>query len=324
MQKASNKIIDISPLLNLIGMQSAEFKIVETPAMYSYKQKLEDNWAYYSAFGFQALKKILEKDNLSVKNMAIVGIGSGVEGIEALEVFPKLQNLVISDIDQEILVGAVKNILPAAGKTNLRSFIGSFAEPMQTLPYKFDVIHGNIPNLPSKENQDLSLGAEKGTFLPTITYEAYRPPLKFTRWAMAAQYAYLQSAKKAIAPGGLVLTELGGRMPLERVLELFNQCRLKAQEIIAGFKEQTEGLIDFQGYHEIEQQYGMEFDFYLYKKSKALMRKKGISNPSTQISGQELKNLLLPYRVNAAQALGLFHKGIAVGHTVHIFMGTNL
>ena len=324
MQSLKNKIINISPLFQKIGLKTDALSIVETPEMYSYKEKIEDNWAYYTAVGFQALEKILEQEKKLVQSIGIVGIGSGVEGIAALKVFEGLKNLVISDIDQEILVGAVKNVesLAVGSNVEILPMIGSFAEPMQSLPYKFDLIHGNIPNLPSGENQELKFGDEKGTFLPSLTFERYNPPVKFTKWAMAAQVAYLQSAKKVLSPTGSVLTELGGRMPLSVVEGLFKECGYKMQEMLVGFKEQTEAEMDFQGYHQVEKEFGVEFDFYLYQESEKIMRQQGIENPTTQISGEKLKELLSKNRVNASEALKLFNQGAAVGHTVHIFRGT--
>lgn len=79
--------------------------------------------------------------------------------------------------------------------------------------------------------------------------------------------------------------------------------------------------MDFIGYHEFEKEYGVEFDFYLYKKSLGVLRRNGFRNP-TNLSGEELKELLRPYRVNAGQAIELYRQGLGVGHTVHILRGS--
>jgi len=324
METNLNKQVNITPLLQKAALGNGNVAITETPGMYTYKTKVEDNWAYYTAEGFKILKKILEHEKKPAGNFAIVGIGSGVEGILALKVFAGgLDNLVVSDIDNEILKGAQANILSTAKQyqTTFLQLIKSFTEPMQALPFKFNVIYGNIPNLPSKVGQDLKFGDEKGTFLPIDTFQKYGPPPEFAKWAMAAQYAYLQSAKKVLKAGGSILTELGGRMPLETVQKLFDTCGFKMDEILVGFKEQTEPLMDFAGYHEFENRYGVKFDFYKYEESKKLMEEKGITNPTNLISGENLKKLLAPFKVNAGQALELFKQGIAVGHTVHIFRG---
>ncbi|MBI2356420.1 MAG: hypothetical protein HYV13_04425 [Candidatus Doudnabacteria bacterium] len=199
--------------------------------------------------------------------------------------------------------------------------VGSFCEPIEQSGITVDFVHANIPNLPARETEDLSKGAEKGTFLPAQLYDAYHPPGEFEGWALAAQYAYLTSARKIIPPGGSVITELGGRVPYAQIHKLFDAVGLRMQEVIAGFKEQTEALIDFEGYHRLEEKYGTEFEFYEYERSLRLLHESGITNPTHEISGEEVKQLLKPYKVSAREALKLFHQGISVGHTVHLFRG---
>ena len=152
-------------------------------------------------------------------------------------------------------------------------------------------------------------------------YEGYNPPEKFVRWALGAQFAYLSSAKEVIRPGGTIITELGGRVPLQLVRDLFQELDLEFQEIVTGFKEQTEALIDFQGYHRLEKQYGVEFEFYLYQKSFALLKQEQIKNPTAEFSADQIKTLLAPHKVSAKKALELFRQDVAVGHTVHLFRG---
>ena len=191
---------------------------------YPHKERVEDNWAYYTAVGFKRLKELLEQEGKRAKEIGIVGIGSGVEGIAAARIFrPDLRRLVVSDIDYDVLNGSEDNIRNSTRGSGVEVIAvkGSFAEPMAQAGYKLDLIHGNIPNLPSTGSEDLTQGAEKGTFLPSSLYEGYSPPDKFVGWAMGAQYAYIQSAKKALAEGGSVVTEFGGRVPLELVKELF-------------------------------------------------------------------------------------------------------
>jgi len=93
------------------------------------------------------------------------------------------------------------------------------------------------------------------------------------------------------------------------------------EEVIVGFKEQTEALIDFMGYGKFEEEYGVSFEFYLYEESKKLIEEKKIENPTFTMKGDELKKLLEPYKVSSQRALELLKKDIAVGHTVHLFRG---
>ncbi|MFH1253744.1 MAG: hypothetical protein V1664_05470 [Candidatus Uhrbacteria bacterium] len=318
------KNVDITSLFTACGIEISPVSIVETSGMYPFKNKIEDNWAYFTTAGLQVLSETLAREGKVIKDVGIVGICSGVEAIAVLHIFQKnLQRVVVTDIDDEILKGTMYNLKKFLGEALVQIVpaVGSFCEPIKKLRIKVDLVHANIPNLPASGTEDLSLGAEKGTFLPAQLYEGYNPPEKFVGWALGSQYAYLQSAKEVTKDGGTIITELGGRVPLPLVQELFDSVGLKLEEIVSGFKEQTEALIDFTGYHRLEEKYGTEFEFYLYNESKDLLNKQGIKNPSADISAQDLKNLLEPFKISAGRALELWPQKIPVGHTVHLFRG---
>lgn len=321
-------MVNITKLFKKCGFNIGSVKIKETSGMYPYKNNVENNWAYFSAKGLKRFKEILEQNKKTFSSAGIVGIGSGVEGMVATEIFKKqLKKLIITDIDNEILDGAVENIKNYIKiyckntKTKLVPLVGSFCEPIRRAKQKVDFIYGNIPNLPATGKEDLERGAEKGTFVPASLYNKYKPAKEFIAWALAAQYAYLVGAKKILNNGGAVITELGGRVPIKIINKLFNKCGFKMEEIIVGFKEQTEALIDFVGYSRLEKKYGVQFEFYKCKESIALLKKLKIKNPTHKITGDEIKKLLLPYKISASEALLLYKKGIKIGHTVHLFKG---
>ena len=317
-------VVDVSEIFKVAGICYAPVNITQTTGMYPHKPRLEDNWSYYTAVGLTNLFKL----GVRPRTAAIVGIGSGVEGVAATKVFrDSLRTLTITDVDNVVVNRARENITDNLTKpTNIRvrSLIGSFCEPLTNQEIRADLIHANIPNLPTAKGTNLRGGAEKGTFLRPKMYLSYNPPKKYIELALGAQYAYIKSAIRAITVHGSVITEVGGRVPLFLLKELFEENGIKCEEVLVGFKEQTEALIDFTGYHRFEEEYGVEFDFYLYKDGLKTLRDSGISGNITDISGGELKRLLKPYRVTAGKAIELFHKGIAVGHTVHILKGTRV
>lgn len=314
--------MNLNSFLNSVGLQSDSIELTETSGMYPHKAKHEENWSYFTAFGFKYLKEKFKAENKRVDTVAIVGIGSGVEGILAAKIFaPDLKHVVISDIDCEVVDGAFLNIKNSlSSEIEITSLIGSYTEPIETTGILPDLIYGNIPNLPSM-NQDLSQGAEKGTFVPETVYLGYNPPEKFVGWALASQYSYLKSAQKVLSENGSVVTALGGRMPYSLMEELFAECGLKFEEILVCFKEQTEALIDFEGYHKLEKAHGVTFEFYRYEESLNLLKEKGIENPTNRFTGREINDLLEQYKVSAGEALELYNQNIAVGHTVHILRG---
>ncbi len=322
-QNSKTAQVNVSNIFMAAGIPSGSVIIEQTEGMYPHKEELTHNWSYFTVAGF----KHLYDRKVWPGTVAIVGVGSGVEGIAAEKVF-RPRNLIITDVDDEVVSGARRNIkrnLPKRSKLAIMLFVGSFCEPLKSTGLKMDLIHANIPNLPAPKGADLSKGAEKGTFLRPALYEGYNPPHKYIRWALGAQYAYIQSAKEVLAETGSVLTEVGGRVPLSLLNELFTENGFKCREALVGFKEQTEALIDFIGYHEFEKAYGVAFDFYRYERSLLTLKEHCIEgNIAEKMSGDELKELLLPHRVTAGDAIELYHQGIAVGHTVHILQGTKV
>jgi len=321
---SSNKTVDVTPLFQAAGIPTSPLTVIETAGMYPYKAKVEDNWAYYTAVGCKRFKELLDAEKKNVCDIGIVGICSGVEGIAIAKIFSgTLRRLIVTDVDEEILEGTVVNINRAMVEetTTVIPLVGSFCEPIEHAGYTVDFVHANVPNLPAGGEENLSRGAEKGTFIPSTFYETYSPPQEFVSWALAAQWAYLQSARRVVPKGGSVLTELGGRVPLELVRKLFDECKLAFSELIVGFKEQTEALIDFEGYHRLEKEHGVAFEFYPYEQGRKLLKRNGISNPTFKVSGEEIKKLLASQKVSAGEALALHKKGVPVGHTVHLFRG---
>ncbi|MDO8620549.1 MAG: hypothetical protein Q7R64_04360 [bacterium] len=314
--------VDVSDILNAAGIACKGIIIEQEPGMYPHKKRISDNWSYFTAATFRHL---YAEHNASPSSVAIVGIGNGIEGSAAVRAFPSsLKTLYISDVDEGVVAGASRNIrrnLPKRSRVKIEPFIGSFCEPLVERGVRADIVFANIPNLPAAQGADLSGGAEKGTFLRPELYEGYHPPQKYIKWALGAQYAYLMSAKDALTERGSVFTEVGGRVPLALLSELFEETGYRAEEVLVGFKEQTEPLIDFLGYRAFEEEYGVAFDFYKYEPALATLEEFGKGN-IIQESGEVCKTALERHRVTAGEAVQLFHRQVAVGHTVHIIKGT--
>ncbi|MAG01961.1 hypothetical protein CMI42_01375 [Candidatus Pacearchaeota archaeon] len=326
-ERIEGKIVDITPLFERAKIKTGKLTIIETDGMYPYKPKIEDNWAYFTAVGMKHLKTLFDKEGKKIESGGIVGICSGVEAIALKFIFKDdLKHMIVTDVDGDILKGTMHNLNNTVkdSKMKITPLVGSFCEPIEKNGSFVDFVHANIPNLPSTGEEDLTKGAEKGTFLDSSLYNKYNPPEKFIKWAMGAQYAYIKSARKVLKKGGSIITELGGRVPLDLVKELFTECGLRMEEVIVGFKEQTEALIDFRGYGRFEEEYGVSFEFYLYNESKELIEENKIENPSLVMKGDELKKLLEPHKVSSLKALELHRRGVAVGHTVHLFRGVKI
>jgi len=321
--------VDVSPLFRAAGLETRGLQpIHETSKMYPFKNgDVTQNWSYFMISGLRKLQETLVQNYQKLpENIGIVGIGSGVEGIAAARIFHEsIRRLFVTDIDQKILEGAVSNIKRNVDtkKVEVVGHVGSFAEPLEAKEVQLDLIAGNVPNLPSAQDQKLRSGADLGTFMPRGLYEKYTPPEKFVKWALGAQYAYLTSASRVVREGGSALTLVGGRFPLPLVKELFEAAGFgSSNEVIAGYKEQTEPEPDFKGYSKFEAGFtDVSFDFYVQKAAEQILANANIENPTSRHTGVQIKGVLKDQRKSALAALVLYPQGISCGHTVHLFQG---
>lgn len=324
------KEIDASPLFQKIGLDTKGlWPIVETPKMYPYKIEgdIRQNWSYFMTFGLSALRQEMLKNQQKLPaSIGITGIGNGIEGIAAAKIFENsLRQLFIVDTDNEILNGALVNIRRNINKTRVEviGHVGSFAEPLEAEGVQVDLFAGNVPNLPSEEDQELITGADHGSFMPRAWYEKYQPPEKFMQWALGTQYAHLKSARNVVKEGGSALTLVGGRFPLHLADELYNETGYQdPQEVISGYKEQTEPGPDLRGYGQFEKLFGVSFHFYMQDIAEKALKAVGIANPTRMHNAAKIKSVLEPYSKSAQEAYALYQEGIPCGHTVHLLQGT--
>lgn len=326
--------IDVTPLFDKIGLRTQRsIQITEGPKMYPFKTDgdIRQNWSYFMTYGFMELKRKMKRERVNPpESIGIVGIGNGIEGIVAAKIFrSSLKRLFVIDTDEEILDGALENIKRnvTARKRKRLDIIGlqgSFAEPLEAEKVRLDLIAGNVPNLPSEQDQALKTGEDLGTFMPRGLYEKYAPPEKFVQWALGAQYAFLTSSAKALRRGGSALTLVGGRFPLSLTQELFEEAGFrKSDELIAGYKEQTEPAPDFAGYAKFEDAFDeVSFDFYPHTSAIDMLEDAGITHPTRMQTGARLKEILHNQRQSARQALAAYKShNTAFGHSVHLLRG---
>ncbi len=321
------KIVDLTNFFAECGL-SANIQIQEEENMYPFDPNAKSNWVYFTLVGHQRLKEILDQEGRLPKVVACIAAGSGVEVIGMNLIFPDLNRLFFTDVDGVVVNGARYNLLKnwwqrPAGFI-YTSLDGLFCEPLKigNCFKKFDLIHGNVPNLVCSNDKDLSSGDDRGTFIEQNSLIHYDIPEKYLKWGLGANYAYLRGAKDSLAIGGSVVTVLGGRFPLGLVNDLFMDCGLTLMpEFSVGFKYQTQPEPNYVGYAELESKYGVEFDFFGFDEAVKLLEKEGINNPSFKHSGEEIKNLLGKYQVSAKRALKMHNLGKKCGHTVHMFRG---
>jgi methylase of polypeptide subunit release factors len=290
--------------------------------MYTLKEKEEENWLYYSFFAFHELSQALSKNRNKIKSFVSIGTGNGVDAIGAAIIFKGLKKVIITDINQNALSLSKRNILLNSSAYScyprVYSFRSNLCDELIKRRVKVDLVYGNLPNVPSSEN--LSIGIRSASFYKQDTTKNKINPV-FNKYLLEMQSLFLRSAKEVLHKGGMVIPIIGGRVPYRLFQKMFEEEGYSFEEICSGFKLQTEIPEMLPAYEEYEDKNEVCFDFYLYNECKELLRENGISNPTANIKGDELKEILKEFKVSAHKALQLSKSGVEIGHTCHVFKG---
>jgi hypothetical protein len=323
------RAVDLRSLFLHAQLPCVAKAIVEHPGMYPHKERVEDNWTYYSACAFQKIAQPLDLPAVKfpiVKTAGLIGVGSGVEALTLIAATQgTLRDLVITDLRRDLVEVARLNLISASTERqiNLLSLNGEFCEPLLASGLTFDLIYANLPNLETGKPIPADCGAETGTFIPRSTLLPHEVPKRFSSWALSSQYVYLRQARRVVRKNGVVLTAIGGRVPLEIIEDLFRTVGFICSEVLLGFKLQTEALIDLVGYSECELANSVRFSFYAIDQVTEILLKRGLQLPIFNISARELRGILAPLELSATEALSQFQRGAAIGHIVHILAGNN-
>jgi len=313
--------VDLTDFFRYCGLECPVI-ITENEGMYPFNDDFRANWLYFTLKGYRSLK--CSSMDKAPEKIACIAVGSGAEVIGIKKIFPSTKFIAMTDIDVEVISGAfinVKNAFPYF-YDNLQPLTGSLCDPLKQIACPgFDLIHGNVPNLICEDGRDLSSGNDKGTFVKEgAIKEAI--PLEYVKWGLGTQYLYLKGAYDFLNKDGSVIAMIGGRFPLEITEKLFSDCNLKLMpEFSVGFKWQTQPEPDYDAYSQLENEYGVSFDFFPFDEALKILKKKNIDNPTPFYSGQQIKSFLKNIKVSATEAFELYKKGIKCGHTVHMFRG---
>ncbi len=312
---------DVSELFRECGIER-QVVITLNEHMYTLKTNAQDNWLFYTFFGFKELHKCLVQEGKVPKRMAIIGTGNGLDALGAYSTIDGIEQLLITDIDQRVIglsrENVEKNIPDCSPEPRVHALVGDLCKPFSGRNLKVDLVYANLPNLPSEEEN-----INEGYKLSSL-YKKGKDDLITSKnakdYLLAMQELFLHSAKGILNPGGSVLSIIGGRVPYELFSIMFSEAGFRLEELCSGFKRQTEPEIVIPEYANAERD-DVEFSFYHYAEVRKHLKKLDISNPTTKIDGMELSIALRDYRVSAREALNLYRQGTDVGHTVHFFRG---
>ncbi len=284
----------------LVGGGNVRVRYSDTT--YALNPEPNANWVWHAFRGFERLK------HKRPRVFASIGSGTGVDAIGAARIFSDLDTIVVTDIDAAIVELAVDNVRQnVARHIEVVGLCGDVCRPLQQAGIRADIIYANLPNIPSREPRS------HGTFYRAD--DEHENSGSLGAYLLGLQVRFLESAKHALSDNGEVAFMIGGRFPLHVLDELRSRTSFALREVVAALKLQTEAECVTKGYAEHERT-GTRFEFYAYERAIALLSGR---TPST---GAELKELLTPAMMSAAQALQLVRSGGRVAHTLHMLAGS--
>ncbi|OGH87829.1 MAG: hypothetical protein A3J93_05360 [Candidatus Magasanikbacteria bacterium RIFOXYC2_FULL_42_28] len=318
MQKNTKNKQDVTSLFKAVGIPG-RFIITATNNTYEIDAlEPKNNWLYPAFRGFQNLSTRLTKENKPTDTFVAIGTGQGLDAVGAYHIL-KPKNIIITDLHPAVVPITEKNFYQNIknGSAAVMALTGNLCEPLRQNKITADIIYANLPNIPLSEADTILSGQLTSTFFDAS--RAPHSPSLLNAYLLGLQNAFLQDAHASLAPGGSVIINLGGRVPIALIQTMFADAGYTYQELYATFKLQTQPEWVLGGYARAEEKYKKRFDFYRYDAASARL---GTKIFEENISAVKLKKLLEPFLINATSALKrCVYDHERVGHVVQIIRG---
>lgn len=308
---------DISPLFKIVGINRA-VTITTTENTYEVDpEHPEDNWLYPAFRGFEKLRQRLVAEQKPTKIFATIGTGQGVDAIGAYYILHP-QSVVVTDILDAVVPIAKENVLQNTPRTlRVEAYHGNLCEPLQQHNIVPDIIYANLPNIPFEGSGSIYSGQLTATFFSQQWIKTC--PQIFEHYLLCLQRSFLYDAYATLRLNGSVVLNLGGRVPLPLVKDMFHDVGFEYEELFNMLKVQSQPEWVLGGYARAEQKYNVIFDFYRFD---VAYKKLGEQLAKENYSAAQLKQILKPFRVSASEGLKRFvYAQERIGHIVQIIRG---
>jgi methylase of polypeptide subunit release factors len=275
---------------------------------------LQSDWvAHVAAPAFKLYRS--QGGDVPVNSFCSIGTGSGLDVLSAVEILGATR-VGLTDVHEEVVATAVNNIVQntlASHKLEIESGYGDLLSPLRPFHARYKVIYENLPNVPLGNAGEVAADRKSSTHLAPRS----EPLPELVRNQMLdLHYLALVQAKDFLLPDGVVLSTLGGRVPLHVFLSLGESAGYSSSFLTYTWKVQAdpdEVIRD----HAQKQKEGFG-PFYFYR-ADVLQRAFDLIDLKT--SGKnalEIERSLLPERLDAVTAYAVFEKGEKIGHTVAV------
>lgn len=246
------------------------------------------------------------------RSFCSIGTGAGVDALAAAE-FLEARRIGITDVHTDVVEAAAENIranLLDPSRVEILAGTGDLLSPLAPHRPKFDVIYENLPNVPLASGEDVGTERVSSGFFPP------RPepvPDAFRDNLLALHYVALLQARDFLAPGGVVLSMLGGRVRLAHFLDMAAAAGYRGSFLGYGWKVQNHAEEIVAG-HLAWQKLGLgPFHFYPVEDLERVFA--GIDPAEAAGRALAIEKDLEPLRIDAAAGAEILARGKRLGHT---------
>ncbi|PYI10995.1 hypothetical protein BO78DRAFT_359406 [Aspergillus sclerotiicarbonarius CBS 121057] len=307
-----------------IGPQHVNRKFNISLSDLSYQPKIYNpraDWAVTAAFNsFEAFQAA---NYGPVHRFATIGTGSGTDVIAALDVFPHLDSIAMTDLHDEVVTKAKANVLSATDNADDRvksvaketvHLSGNSLVPLRGQE-PFDLIYENLPNIPLPDDADLLDGQTSSTYFESGDVSSVAP-LFVSAALLDLHYVCLLQARtfNLLSKSGVLLSSMGGRVPLDTMLRLAESAGFMGRILSMSWKVQSEPEEVIGGYAKAQER-GLG-PFYFYRTGILEQAFGDLTPAGAGLRAMQIENELLPDRLDAVTALRAHRQGIEIGHPV--------
>lgn len=248
----------------------------------------------------------------SVRAFCSIGTGTGLDALGAVEVFGA-RLVGVTDVHDEVVAAAAANIrdnLRDAESITLIAGTGDLLSPFARERPRFDVIYENLPNVPLGDAAHLETDRTSSSFFPPrneTVPDAIRTNL------LTLHYVALAQARDFLAAGGVILSMLGARVPLQSFLDMSRSAGYRPKFLSYGWKIQAEAA-DILAGHVAWQRRGLG-PFHFYREADLKSAFAGLDPAAAADSALDIERDLLPSSLDADAAYAAHAAGESIAHT---------
>lgn len=279
---------------------------------------LDHTWLSMAFGGLERLRD--EVGPGGVRRAAMIGTGDGLDASGVSRLFDT-ELIVASDLHPEVLDIARANIARLARPGARIDVIRSDLLRQYPADARFDLVYENLPNIPEADD-DIYRGLRTASCFEASRYVA---DAESARHLLTLHHALLVDAAPHLAPGGRVVSAIGGRVPWSVIAAMFHRAGYEPGILHFGLKVQTEADIVLDGYARAERAGGPEFTFYHpLEECARIARECGVpgSTATAEAFADRMNGMLAGCRVSASRAVTLAEAGKDVCHTIYVVGGT--